>query len=197
MYSIQMKPTIVSISGYSGAGKDTVAGLLNRDVIKFASPGKRALECILGVPVGFLDDRVSRGRIAPDCQGRTYLEVLIDFWEHRDLVIGRDLFPRRVKRLLEAHLSAGYDCAVTDMRSKEEMQVLTQLNQDGYKVTPLWITGGTELKSDQISYGLFIELTKECGLLEPIIVQNTTQSGYTALLERTKSALKTAKYAII
>lgn len=189
---MKMKPTILAISGYSGAGKDTVAGLLGKDVIKFASPGKRALECILGVPVGFLDDRVSRGQIAPDCQGRTYLEVLIDFWEHRDLAIGSDLFPRRVKRLIEAHLSAGYDCAVTDMRSKEEMQVLAQLNQDGYKVTPLWITGGTELKSDQISYGLFLELTKECGLLEPIVVQNASQNGHADLLKKVINALKTA-----
>lgn len=178
------KPKIYVFSGLSGAGKDTVARLMNLKVIKFAEPGKRALETILGVPEGFLDNRLARKAIAPDCQGRTYLQVLVDFWKYRDLVIGKDLFPQAVNRKILYNLGLGLDIGITDMRSREEMRILCDFNYMGYKVIPTWVIGGECLESDVNSRSLLAELCNGCGYSSPYFIDNSEQKGEQDLLER-------------
>jgi hypothetical protein len=143
-----MKPTIYVIGGFSGAGKDTAASVIDAEVVKFASPGKRALEFIYGLEEGFLDDRSLRLEIAPFSGGKTYLEVLIDFWKHRDLLVGEDLFPRQVKATIQSVLDTGRNACITDMRSKAEMVTLTEL-ATYYPLYCIWIEGGKELESDR------------------------------------------------
>ena len=62
---MKLKPTIYVFAGYSGSGKDTAASVVDAVSTKFASPGKRALEFMLRIPHGALDDREYRQRIAP------------------------------------------------------------------------------------------------------------------------------------
>ena len=143
-----MKPKIYVFSGYSGAGKDSAASVLTANVVKFASPGKRALEFIYHLPSGFMDDRVARQQIAPHSDGKTYLEVLIEFWKHRDLLVGDQLFGEQTKAEILGCLLSGRDVTVTDMRNRNELAVLFDLYELGYEIVPVWIYGGTKLESD-------------------------------------------------
>ena len=143
-----MKSKIHVFSGYSGAGKDSAASMLTAKVVKFASPGKKALEFIYHLPSGFMDDRVARQQIAPHSDGKTYLEVLIEFWRHRNLVVGDTLFGEQTKAYILGCLELGQDVAVTDMRNRNELAVLFDLCELGYDIVPVWIYGGTKLESD-------------------------------------------------
>ena len=143
-----MKPKIYVFSGYSGAGKDTAASVFIADNIKFASPGKRALEFIYHLPHGFMDDRIARQQIAPHSDGKTYLQVLIEFWKHRDLLVGDILFGEQTKAEILGSLDSGRDVTVTDMRNRNELSVLFDLYELGYEIVPVWIYGGTKLESD-------------------------------------------------
>jgi hypothetical protein len=157
--------TIYVISGYSGAGKDTCADYLNMfhgtQTIKFADPGKRALEFMLGCPVGLMDDRIARMDIAPHCGGLSYLQVLIKFWKHRDLVIGDKLFPEQT---YEKIVAAESDVCITDMRSMAEMWILNRLyHVDNAKMQLIWVKGGSAMESDQNSYSYLNKLSKTIG----------------------------------
>jgi hypothetical protein len=157
--------TIYVISGFSGAGKDTCAGYINTfhnaQTIKFADPGKRALEFMLGCPVGLMDDRIARMDIAPHSGGLSYLQVLIKFWKHRDLVIGDQLFPQQTA---EKIIAAKSDVCISDMRSQSEMWVLFDIYQtEGYNIVPIWVRGGTALESDGYSLDYVDKLAKMVG----------------------------------
>ena len=143
-----MKPKIYVFSGFSGAGKDTAASVFIADNVKFANPGKRALEFIYHLPDGFMDDRIARQQIAPFSDGKTYLEVLIEFWKHRDLLVGDQLFGEQTKTEILGCLESGRDVTVTDMRNRNELAVLFDLCELGYEIVPVWIYGGTKLESD-------------------------------------------------
>jgi hypothetical protein len=138
-------PTIYIVMGNSGSGKDTVAALIQAqkptaEIVKFAAPGKRALEFMLRVPEGLLDDRVVRSKVAPNCQGRTYLEVLIDFWKHRELVIGVELFTSQTMELVQDILDAKKDVIITDCRNLDEGQAIYDLVEtEGYQLVVLWV----------------------------------------------------------
>lgn len=141
--------------------------------IKFSAPGKRALEQMMDLPEGFLDDRVKRQQVAPWCQGRTYLEVLMDFSLHRDKVIGKDLFPRQVMKDIEDVLLDGYDAVcITDMRHFSEGYILADLNQMGYDVVPCWVTGGEELSTDKESFAILMDLCRRCNMTQPLYIDN-------------------------
>ena len=142
------RPTIYVFAGFSGAGKDTAASVLNAKVTKFASPGKKALEFIYSLPAGTMDDRVARQQIAPFSGGLTYLEVLIKLWRNRDLLFGDTLFGEQTKAEILGCLELGKDVAVTDMRNHNELTVMMDIHELGYDVIPVWIDGGTMLESD-------------------------------------------------
>lgn len=166
-------PIIYVFGGFSGSGKDTAASAVDAVNIKFASPGKRALEYMLRAPEGLLDDRVKRLEIAPHCQGRTYLQVCMDFYHHRDLVIGQDLFGQQTREDILWQLEAGRDVAITDMRSENEVAILIGLMGKGYKVLPFWIEGGTELSTDHNQKALINKLRHAAGLRQPWTIDNT------------------------
>ena len=161
-----MTKPIYIFSGWSGAGKDTcgecVTHQLGLPVVKFADPGKRALEFMLKCPVGLMDDRVARLAIAPHCQGRSYLQVLIDFYHHKDAVIGRDLFTRQTLDNVRLHPDG---CIITDMRSEDEAEAIADLSRKGYDVSLIWIGGGEKLSSDTVSSPIFLRLAKATGVI--------------------------------
>jgi hypothetical protein len=155
------KPIIYVFAGYSGAGKDTCAFLLpNTRNVKFNAPGKRALEQIYGLQRGYLDDRGLRQNIAPHSGGKTYLQVLIDFCEHKDLLVGPKLFPAQVAVTIKETLENGQDVAVTDMRCREELYALRDFMDYGYMLLPFWVKGGEKLASDKIQDDLMYTLLK-------------------------------------
>lgn len=160
-----MSNKIYVFSGYSGAGKDTcgnwVLSQVNSDSVKFSAPGKQALAYILDVDPGLFEDREARLKIAPHCQGRTYLQVLVDFYHHRDLVIGADLFTHKSRKKMTEALDADRDVVITDMRNHDEMSAVLETSKEcSAKVLPFWIHGGTALDSDAISWYLINELSK-------------------------------------
>lgn len=162
---MKTKQKIYIFSGWSNAGKDTCADWLtfytSTKKVKFATPGKQALAYMLGVPPDLFEDRDQRLAVAPHCQGRTYLQVLIDFYHHRDLVIGADLFPAQSYKAMAKVLYRFQDLAITDMRNVEEVDVLVKLvNSYGAQVIPVWIYGGTCLSSDNASWQLIQELAR-------------------------------------
>lgn len=124
--------TIHVVFGFSGAGKDVTGSYLNGQskstIVKFAAPGKRALEGMLRIPVGSLDDRKFRMKTAPHCQGRTYLQVLIDFYKHKALVIGEDLFTQQTVQVIIDALEADRDVIITDLRSWDEYRAIAMLS---------------------------------------------------------------------
>lgn len=139
------EPYLFLVVGNSGSGKDTVADVLPAINVKFAAPGKRALEQIYGLTSGFLDDRALRQQVAPHSGGKTYLDVLIDLWEHRSKIIGPDLFPQQVAKKIGGYLENSLNVVVTDLRSKEELQVIYDA---GATIVVIQLNGGTPLKSD-------------------------------------------------
>lgn len=157
--------TVYVISGFSGAGKDTCADYLNMfhgsQTIKFADPGKRALEFMLGCPVGLMDDRIARMDIAPHSGGLSYLQVLIKFWKHRDLVIGDKLFPEQTYAKIVA---SEKDVCISDMRSSSEMWILNRLYwETDVDMQLIWVKGGIALESDQSSSKYLYDLAKSVG----------------------------------
>lgn len=129
------RPTLYVVFGKSGAGKDTVGDWLTENKgttgIKFAAPGKRALEFMMQIPEGSMDDRVFRSQVAPFMQGRTYLEVLVDFWKHRELVIGDELFTAQTYSKLLELSSNSKDVCITDARNLEEGEAIWKLVEAG------------------------------------------------------------------
>ena len=152
------KPFIYIFLGYSDAGKDTAAEAVDAVSIKFASPGKRALEFMLHLNYGALDDKVFRQQIAPHCQGRTYLQVSIDFYHHRDLVIGADLFGEQTREVIQGTLDYGRNVALTDVRAVNELDIIRDFVEAGYPIIPVWIDGGVELSSDKHAWHLYQHL---------------------------------------
>lgn len=151
--------TIYVFSGFSGSGKDTAASFLKGVVnVKFASPAKRTLEFVYRLEDGFFDDRVKRQQIAPYSGGQTYLQVLINFWKHRDQVIGSELFGMQTRDDILTALESGKDVAITDMRNYNEAAILEDLYHEGYPVFPIWIEGGTCLESDTHQPGVYRQL---------------------------------------
>lgn len=166
-----MAQKIYVISGYSGAGKDTVASILKEkhersSILKFAAPGKRALEKIYSLPFGALDDREYRLRTAPHSNGRTFLEVLVDFWRHRDLLLGADFFPAQVEAEADYCLKGSIPWVVmfTDMRHSNEADVITSLltKYPDTELVPVWVYRGSAkmLESDRDSYQIMGDLAK-------------------------------------
>lgn len=177
---------IYVFSGKSGAGKDTCAKLIPKSMnIKFSAPGKRALEAIMELPAGFLDDRVKRQQVAPWCQGRTYLQVLMDFSLHRDKVIGKDFFPRKVMSQIEDTILEGYDVCITDIRHYSEGYLIADMNQMGYEVVPCWVIGGEQLATDKDSFNILMDLCRRCDLTQPLFIDNRWKDMY-ALKSRLK-----------
>lgn len=171
---VHPKPTIYVFSGYSGAGKDTAASVLESAVsVKFASPGKRALEAIYRLPDGFMDDRIARQHIAPYSGGKTYLQVLIDFWRHRDLLVGSELFGQQTKEEMLYYLRKKLDICVTDMRNPNELEVVAELYNQGYPVQPVWIVGGQALESDVYQETLYRQLCALVGSMGTEIVNDS------------------------
>jgi hypothetical protein len=74
--------------------------------------------------------------------------VLIAFWEHRDKVIGKELFPQQMKEQILEVLGSGQDVTITDLRNKNEGQILKDLANLGYTLNLYWICGGSPLDSD-------------------------------------------------
>ncbi len=166
------KAKIYVMSGLSGAGKDTCASLLDATNIKFSSLGKRALEKIMDLPEGFLDDRFLRQQVAPDCQGRTYLQVLIDMSLHHQKFLGQDYFPRKIQSQILDCLGQGKDVVLTDVRHYSEMLMIADLNLMGYKVVPCWVLGGTAEPSDKYSLEIMQELCRRLNLTIPEYIDN-------------------------
>lgn len=159
--------TIYVVMGYSNSGKDTIGAYLKEyklaTVVKFAAPGKRALEFMLKVEPGFLDDRVKRQQVAPHCQGRTYLQVLIDFWKHKNLVVGKDLFTSQTMEKVDYITSNDRDVVITDVRSFDEMEALKKflLINDDVLLDVTWVNrrAAQKLESDQYQQAIFQELS--------------------------------------
>lgn len=124
--------TIHIVFGYSGSGKDTIGEYIctktDSVLVKFAAPGKRALEFMMRIPEGSLDDREFRMNIAPNCQGRTYLQVLIDFYKHKALVMGEDLFTQQTVQVILELLDQEEDVVITDLRSIDEYKAIVDLS---------------------------------------------------------------------
>jgi hypothetical protein len=168
-----MTNTIYVFSGYSGAGKDTAAAAVPNSInIKFSAPAKRALEKIYTLPEGFLDDRELRQQIAPHSGMRTYLEVLIDFWKHRDQLVGADFFPQQVKEQALAVLGSGQDVTITDLRNWNESAVLQDLVGLGYTLRLYWVFGGRPLLSDALSLSLVQNLRDRNQRIELVYLLN-------------------------
>jgi hypothetical protein len=181
--------SIYVIGGYSGAGKDTAAAAIeNSEVVKFARPAKDALEFIYGLPVGALDDRVKRLEIAPHSGGKTYLEVLVNFWEHRNLLLGGELFPNQVKDRIVETLSRNKHAVITDMRSIEEMEVLRDLAKS-YPLHCLWIGGGEKLKSDVTQKELIDKLSKRSVMGDWVKINNTRKLPIAAFQAAVKTTI--------
>ena len=153
-----MKPKIYVFSGFSNAGKDSAASVLTAQNVKFSSPGKRTLEFIYQLPNGFMDNRIARQMIAPHSGGKTYLEVLVNFWDHRNLLIGDTLYGEQTRAEILGWLELGQDVAITDMRNHNELYILADMCDLDYDVIPVWIEGGKSLKSDVLQEGLYRQL---------------------------------------
>lgn len=165
------KRNIYVINGFSSAGKDTAAlAFSDAKTIKFAAPGKRALEFMYGLEPGFLDNRDKRNRVAPFSGGKTYLEVLIQFLKHKDKLVGPDLFPAQVRLEMIKALAAS-DITITDMRSPEELRVVLGFTSFA-NVVPIWVTGGQELASDSLQRALCWELAKATAYKNPFVLHN-------------------------
>lgn len=158
-----MKPTIHIVFGFSGAGKDTVGAIIQKasksTLVKFAAPGKRALEGMLHIPVGSLDDRVFRQQVAPWCQGRTYLQVLIDFYKHKALVIGEDLFTQQTFQVIINTLDSNRDVIITDLRSWDEYRAIVEL-ANLYYIKLYWVErkSARMLESDILQESIYQRL---------------------------------------
>lgn len=159
------KPKIYVFSGFSGAGKDTAASVIDAQNVKFSSPGKRTLEFIYQLPVGFMDDRVAREMIAPHSGGKTYLEILVNFWDHRNLLIGDTLYGEQSRVEILDILEGGQNVAITDMRNHNELYILADMCELGYEVIPVWIEGGESLRSDVLQLGLYRQICAFAGSL--------------------------------
>ena len=160
-----LKPSLIVVSGYSGAGKDTIGDWLvehkGYKVVKCAEPGKRALEFMLKCPVGTMDDRVARLKVAPFCQGRTYLQVLVDFWKHRNLLVGSELFTAQTREKLVSLQKLGQDVVITDVRNMDEAEMIRSLGAD-FKLEYIQVINhkGCKLESD-------VNLEAIDGMLKP------------------------------
>lgn len=153
------------VMGMSGAGKDTVGEWLLKEprskLVKFAAPGKRVLEFMMRIPEGSLDNRAFRMSIAPNCQGRTYLQVLIDFYIHKEKVIGKDLFTNQTMEVILEHVASFRDIIITDLRSWDECEAILSIAED-VELNVIWVyrKGGKMLESDKLQWTAFTELKK-------------------------------------
>lgn len=125
-----MTSRIYTLSGVSGAGKDTLAKALmefDSDVVQVQWSGifKRTFEAWYGIPTGSLDDRVFRLTEVPGL-GKTYLQVMIDAY-HKWNEIDPRLTIRPTIRRIKSLLDEGKDIVITDTRKKEEADDLYSL----------------------------------------------------------------------
>lgn len=157
------KPTVSIVFGYSGAGKDTIGEYIctKRDatIVKFAAPGKRALEFMLRIPEGSLDNRRFREQVAPHCQGRTYLQVLVDFCVHKASVIGEDLFTQQTMVVIKDVLTSGKDVVITDLRSYDEYKAIVNLAEE-VSIRLYWVErrSAKMLASDRVQETIYAKL---------------------------------------
>lgn len=153
------KPSVYVFMGNSGAGKDTAASVLDSaKVVKFAAPGKRTIEFIYGLSFGYLDDRDLRLNIAPHSGNRTYLQVLIDFWKHRDIVLGPDLYGKQTQVEIVDCLLQGRDVVINDMRNYNELEIIIDVYKLGYEIRAAWVVGGEKLESDEYQAEIYEQL---------------------------------------
>jgi hypothetical protein len=100
-----MHNTFFNVVGYSGAGKDTVASIIQNTVggeqVKFGYPGKRLFESIYGIPVGLMDDRVRRLELVPGTD-HTYLDSFIFWYQNQGIMFPPNYFLDQVKAKVKA-----------------------------------------------------------------------------------------------
>ncbi len=121
---------IYTLSGVSGAGKDTLAKALmelDNDVVQVQWSGifKRTFENWYGIPEFSLDDRVFRLTEVPGL-GKTYLQVMIDAYHKWNEIDPRLTIRPTIRRIVEL-LNEGKDIVITDTRKKEEAEDLYYL----------------------------------------------------------------------
>lgn len=145
---------IYNVMGVSGAGKDTVAGILSEllpktKMIKWVQPTKDAIEAAYGLPVGTLNDREARQQpIDPSRWGSfSYLDLLVEMAKvkmNSSLTFGRDETVQDIKLAL----LDGYDVVLTDTRMPSEVEEVMELSQQ-YPVHNICVFGrGNALCSD-------------------------------------------------
>ena len=126
------------ILGLSGAGKDTVAGLLGESEtvanIKFSIPMKRMLEVAYCLPSGYLDIREARYEISPT--GVQYLELMLRCFEHLRTIDPHIMFPG-TQEAFDAAIARGASPVFTDVRSPEETEFLRMQVDQGHQLV-LW-----------------------------------------------------------
>lgn len=183
-----MNDRLYVVMGHSGSGKDTIGEYIyTKDeaaIVKFAAPGKRALEFILKIPDGSLDDRVFRMKTAPHCQGRSYLQVLVDFWEHRDKVIGGDLFTAQTFELMNNILSVNCNIVTTDVRNFDEglaLERLAILNKAEMRL--IWVSrhGVPPMRSDVNQWAIYSRLKDVAVCYTTINNNGTLEELYSAV----------------
>lgn len=154
-----MKTPIVVILGNSGAGKDTLAGIIKdvlrmkvgkpSEIVKFVKPFKKALSIYLGVPVEQLEDRIYRVTPIPEL-GCTPLDLMIRGYEVMPLLhprLGLYSTGQEVSKLMDY----GRIPIFTDCRNSSEVDYLQILATPGHPLFVFTIErmGEKHLKSDE------------------------------------------------
>lgn len=121
-----MQPTLIGITGTKGAGKDTIADLLESEFeytrYSFADPIKQSLATMFGVPLVWFNDPATKEVPNPLLMGKSprYLMQTLGTEWGRDLVVS-DLWVQLLLRRVEAAQSVGHTYAVVpDVRFNGE-----------------------------------------------------------------------------
>lgn len=151
--------TIFVLLGLSNSGKDTAAGFMLADNIKFSAMMKRTLEKWYGLNEGDLDNKFVRSQIVPG-ESFTYLDVMVRAY-HAWQAIDDKLTVRPTTKQIRQSLEAGRDVVLTDIRKEVEVEAVRELSKEGHNVVLVHIfgrQGEQRLSSDAKLEELFEEL---------------------------------------
>lgn len=128
-----MLPIVVLLAP-SRSGKDSLTELLLDKLAHYGIPGenfkfaghvKRVTELTYGLPVGSLDDNVTRHKVIPGTT-ITYLDVLVSLFHNQDTIIDKQYWKRPAINYLQSVSSWSKTLICTDVRDIFEAGFITQ-----------------------------------------------------------------------
>jgi hypothetical protein len=128
-----MTGRIICLLGKSRAGKDTFAGLLEKELYtplvtrpKFAAPMKTVLEYLYDLPENSLEDQEVRKSKVPGLD-KTYLDIMVAAY-HNWRAVDPYIVLRKTLKTIKDKLTNGYTVILTDLRSPEEALEINKLS---------------------------------------------------------------------